>query len=230
MIRAIALDDEPLSLELIAEFCSRLDTIDLVKTFTSPSEALKHLRKFPTDLIFLDIQMPSVSGIDFYKEITQNTMVIFTTAHSQYAVESYNLSAVDYLLKPFEYSRFQKAVQKAHEVHKFSLGASKENENYIYLRADYVLVKVATSEIIYIESLKDYLKVYCTNGKTIITRMTMKAILNTLPTDEFIRVHRSFIVPMRALKEIRNKKILLGGMEIPIGVSYETEFLKQFLS
>lgn len=230
MIRAIALDDEPLALELIEEFCSRIDTIDLVNTFTSPNEALKHLRKFPIDLIFLDVQMPSVSGIDLYKEIAQNTMVIFTTAHSQYAVESYNLSAVDYLLKPFEYSRFQKAVQKAYELHKFSHGALKENERYVFLRADYVLVKIATSEIVYIESLKDYLTVYCKDGKRIITRMTMKAMQGTLPADEFIRVHRSYIVPVRALKEIRNKKILLEGVEIPIGVSYETEFLKQFLS
>lgn len=229
MIRAIALDDEPLALELIAEFCSRVDIIDLQKSFTSPSEALKHLRKFPTDLIFLDIQMPSVSGIDFYKEITQQTMVIFTTAHSQYAVESYDLDAVDYLLKPFEFGRFLKAVQKANELQKLSMSTADEQERYIFLRADYVLVKVSTASIVYIESLKDYLKVYCADGNAIITRMTMKAMVDILLSSEFIRVHRSFIVPVAALKKIRNKKILLQDVEIPIGVSYETDFLKQFL-
>jgi DNA-binding LytR/AlgR family response regulator len=239
MKHAIALDDEPLALEIIAEFCASASAsidLNLVKIFTSPSEALKHLRKFPTDLLFLDIEMPSLSGIEFIKHIPQDTMVIFTTAHSEYAVESYNLNAVDYLLKPFEFGRFMKALTKTTDGggaggcnHKHRAPHDEAAQRtYIFLRAEYALVKIATADIAYIESLKDYLKIYCKGGKTIITRMTMKAILEALPALEFIRIHRSYIVPMQTLTEIRNKKVILDGKAIPIGVRYESDLRKQF--
>src|SRR3954467_12101398 len=152
MIKAIAIDDEPPALKVIENFCSKTAGISLEKTFTMPAEALKHLRKFPADLVFLDIQMPSVNGLDFYKSIRQDTMVIFTTAYSEYAVEGFNLSAVDYLLKPFTFKRFEQAVNKAKDFYSYSNPVTQE-QPYILIRADYSLVKINLQNIVFIEGL-----------------------------------------------------------------------------
>lgn len=228
MINAIAIDDEPPALTLIENFCSRIDDITLHKTFTMPAEALKHLRKFPVDLLFLDIQMPAVTGIDFYKSVKQDTMVIFTTAYSEYAVEGFNASAVDYLLKPFTFKRFQQAVLKAVEYHNYKHQHNTEAQKYIFVRADYSLLKIAISDILYIEGLDDYLKIHISNNTPVIARITMKAMLEKLPAKEFIRVHRSYIVPFSRIESVRNKIIYTAAEEIPIGSSYEEAFLKRF--
>ena len=220
MIRAIAIDDEPPALQVIESFCQQSGIVDLQKTFTKPSEALKYLRKFPVDLLFLDIQMPSLSGLEFYKEVQQETQVIFTTAHSEYAIEGFNLSVTDFLLKPYTFERFQQAVNKANDFYSYS--SQKENTSqYLFLRADYSLVKVNIADILFIEGLDDYLKVHSRNQKTIITRMTLKTVLEKLPAKDFIRVHRSFIVCFDKIEQVRNKIITIEGTEIPIGGSYE---------
>ncbi|HET8963365.1 MAG TPA: LytTR family DNA-binding domain-containing protein, partial [Chitinophagales bacterium] len=218
MITAIAIDDEPPALKIIETFCAQQDTVTLLKTFTRPSEALKYLRKYPVDLLFLDIQMPSLSGIHFYREIEQVAMVIFTTAHSQYAVEGFNLNAIDYLLKPFTFERFLTAVHKAGE---YSRQKEKSNREYLFIRVDYALVKVKIADILYVEGLDDYLQIYLEEQKKIVPRMTMKAMLGKLPPEEFIRVHRSFIVPLKRIEQVRNKIIYTAGREIPLGSSYE---------
>ncbi len=227
MIKAIAVDDEPPALKVIENFCAKVDSVELVKTFNKPTEALAHLKKFPVDLIFLDIQMPSMTGLEFHKAIEQNTMVIFTTAYSEYAVEGFNLQAIDYLLKPYTFERFQQAVEKAKEFYNYQY--QKENtQSYLFIRADYSLVKVNIAEILYIEGLDDYLKIHLPGKKPVVARMTMKAIIEKLPANEFMRVHRSFIVPVSKIESIRNKVIQLSGVEIPIGTSYEEEFFKLF--
>lgn len=225
MIRALAIDDEPLALSVIENFCSQLDYIDLQKTFTKPNEALKHLKKFPVDLLFLDIHMPSLTGIDFYKQIEQNTLVIFCTAHSQYAVEGFNLNALDYLLKPFTFDRFKQATEKAKDY--FAQNDAQKNK-FIFIRADYSLQKINLEDILYIEALDDYLKIYLYQQKTIVARMTMKAIIEKLPSQDFIRVHRSFIVPIKRVESIRNKTLQILDKKIPIGNSYEEEVQKYF--
>ena len=231
MITAIAIDDEPLPLEIIEAYCADIDFINLEKTFTQTAEAKKHLEKYPVDLIFLDINMPSLSGIDFYKSLKQDTMVIFTTAHAQYAVEGFELSAVDYLLKPYSFDRFSIAVNKANDFHKFLQNKQSGGEKYLFIRSEYSLVKVSISEILYIEGLADYLKIHLENGKILLTRMTMKGILSKLSDSEFIRVHRSFIIPFQKIESVRNKTIhLKSGREIPIGIRYEEDFLKAFKS
>lgn len=227
-MKAIAIDDEPLALSIIENFCSNVDFIELEKTFTKPSEALKYLRKYPVDLIFLDIQMPSISGIEFYKEIQQDTQVIFTTAHSQYAVEGFNLNASDFLLKPFTSERFLQAVNKAREYYNYQRKKEDVSSQHIFIRADYSLLKINIDDILFIEGLDDYLKIHIQGQKTIVTRMTMKAISEKLPAKEFIRVHRSFIIPFNKISHIRNKTIFIPGGEIPIGGSYEAAFLKLF--
>ena len=230
MIRAIAVDDEPPALQIIEAFCAQTDFIQLQKTFTQPNEALRYLRKFPIDLLFLDIHMPSLSGIDFYKSVSQQTMVIFTTAHSQYAVEGFNLKATDYLLKPFTYERFVQAVDNARE--KFQMLQKKEvsEAKFLYVRADYSLIKINPADILWIEGLDDYIKIFIANAKPIVARMTMKSITEKLPEQEFIRVHRSFIIPFSKIETVRNKTIKIGDREIPLGSSYEEVFYARFKS
>lgn len=230
MIRAIAIDDEPPALKVVEDFCSQVDFIDLQKSFTRPSEALKYLRRFPVDLIFLDIRMPSISGIELFKDLPQETMVIFTTAYSEYAVEGFNLSAIDFLLKPFTTERFIQAANKANEYYQFNQQKNPASLQYIFIRADYSLVKIPVADIIYIEGLDDYIKIHLKDRKPVIARMTMKSILEKLPPDLFLRVHRSFIVPVSSIETVRNKVIILGDVKIPIGSSFEEEFMNRFKS
>jgi len=221
MIKAIALDDEPPALKVIESFTARAGFIELVKTFTSPDEALKHLNKFPVDLIFLDIRMPSISGLQFRKKLPQDLMVIFTTAYSEYAVEGFNVNAIDYLLKPFSYERFMQAVNKAGEFYKYYHNLETAIQQYLFIRADYSLVKIMLDDIVYIEGLDDYVKIHTSARKPLVARMTMKAMMEKLPARRFVRVHRSFIVPINRIEKIRNKFISIGDAEIPVGQSYE---------
>lgn len=226
MIKAIALDDEPLALEILQSLCDTIEYIELKKTFTKSDEAFKYLKKYPVDLLFLDINMPSISGLDFYKKLPHKTMVIFTTAYSEFAVEGFTLSATDYLLKPISLSRFQQAAEKAFL--QWKLQNQNIEQQYLFIRADYSLIKILFSDILYIEGLDDYLKIHIQNQKTVVARMTLKAILQKLPETEFIRVHRSFIIPISKISKIRNKIIFIGQAEIPISVSYEEAFSKLF--
>jgi len=228
MITAIALDDEPPALSIVENFCGRVDFIDLVKTFTHPHEALKYLEKFPVDLIFLDIRMPSVSGVQFAKQIPKDMMVIFTTAYSEFAVEGFNLNALDYLLKPFTFDRFMQAVNKASDFYKFYHNQESAIQQYFFVRADYSLVKIMLEDILYIEGLDDYLKIFLTGRKPVIARMTMKSVLEKLPEKNFIRVHRSFIIPVSRIEKVRNKLIYIGDKTIPVGSSYESGFFETY--
>ena len=224
MIKAIALDDEPLALKIIETFCADIDFMELEKTFSKPNEALKHINKFPVDLIFLDIQMPSINGIDFYKSLDKNVMVIFTTAFPEYAVDGFELNAVDYLMKPFSFERFTQSVNKAKEYFNFLNSSSAGTaQNHFFIRADYKLIKVMYEDIVYIEGLNDYVKIFLLNQKPIIARMTMKNMLDRLPQDSFIRVHRSYIVSKNKITSLKNKNLFINFndemIEISIGKS-----------
>ena len=229
MITAIALDDEPPALRIVENFCGKVDFINLVKTFTNPNEALKYLEKFPVDLLFLDIRMPSISGIDFAKQLPKDQMVIFTTAYSEYAIEGFNLSALDYLLKPYTFERFLQAMNKAQDYYRFYHKQESAEQQYLFVRADYSLIKIMLDDILYIEGLDDYLKIYHHGKKPVIARMTMKSILEKLPDKKFTRVHRSFIVPLSKIEKVRNKMIYIGDKTIPIGNSYEEAFFKLYI-
>lgn len=220
MITAIALDDEPLALVIVKQFCSRIDFIDLKKTFTETEEALAYLKENPVDLLFLDIKMPAISGIDFYKMAGQDTMVIFTTAHSEYAIEGFNLNAIDYLLKPFDFNRFKHAVTKAQDFYNYSKDKSNEPKPFLFIRADYSMVKIELKDILFIEGLDNYLKIHLDNAKPITARMSMKTMIEKLPAKDFLRVHRSYIVPLNKIQSVRNKTIQLPNKEIPVGTNY----------
>lgn len=228
MIIAIAIDDEPPALQVVDNFCKKVGFIDLVRTFTKPHEAVKYLGKFPADLLFLDIRMPSLSGIEISRLIPKDIMVIFTTAYSEYAVEGFNVNAVDYLLKPFTYDRFLLAVNKANDFYQFYHRQEPALQQYMFIRADYSLIKIMYEEILYVEGLDDYLRIFLTDRKPVIARMTMKGMLEKLPANDFLRVHRSFIVPLKRIERLRNKSLLVAGQEIPVGSSYEEEFKKVF--
>lgn len=228
-IEAIAVDDELPALKVIEHFCGQVDFLHLQKTFNKPTEALKYVQKFPVDLLFLDINMPSLTGLELYKAVPQNTMVIFTTAYSEYAVEGFNLSAIDYLLKPFTFERFQQAVQKAQEYYRFTHQTpAAPEQRFLFVRADYSLLKLDVADILYIEGLDDYLKIHLQGQRPVVARLTMKAILEKLPAEEFVRVHRSFIVPFSKIEGLRNKTLTVAGTEIPLGSSYEAAVLQRF--
>jgi DNA-binding LytR/AlgR family response regulator len=226
MITAIAIDDEPLGLKIISHYCDQIDFITLEKTFTQQSEALKHLRKYPVDLIFLDIQMPNKNGVDFYKMLDTNPRVIFTTAHSQYAVEGFNVNATDYLLKPFSEERFMTALQKARN--EFEFRKNQSVQTHLMVRADYKLHRIEFDDILLIEGLDDYVQIHLTNKTKIVARLSMKGILEKLSEKEFIRVHRSFIIPLKKVKSIQNKTIQNEEFLIPIGDTFKDDILKYF--
>ncbi len=225
MIKAIAIDDEPLALTIIEHYCRQSDIVTLEKTFTKTDEALRHLRKFPVDLIFLDIQMPGKNGIDFYKSIGTDVMVIFTTAYSEYAVEGFNINAVDYLLKPFSQERFSEALLKAKKERAFRQ-QQPSAAAHLFIRADYKLHKIALDDILMIEGLDDYIRIHLQDRQTVTARLSMKGILEKLPPQAFIRVHRSYIIPVKRISTIQNKTIKIDDFILPIGDTYKDEISK----
>jgi len=228
MMKAIAIDDELPALKVIENFCGKVDFLTLEKTFNKPNEGLKYVNKFPVDLLFLDINMPALKGTDLYRNIKQKTMVIFTTAYSEYAVEGFDLNAIDYLLKPFTYERFLQAAGKANDYFNYLNNTASTEEQFIYIRADYSLIKINTADILFIEGLDDYLKIHLHQQKPVIARMTMKTMAEKLPQGHFIRVHRSFIVSFSRIENVRNKIVTIAGEEIPVGSSYEEAFFSRF--
>ncbi len=217
MITAIAIDDEPLALKVIQTLCASCNDIQLQKTFTQPSEALTYLRQFPADLIFCDIQMPAMTGINLIKSMEKDTMVIFTTAFSEYAAVSYELNAIDYLLKPINQKRFSQAVKKALDYADYINNRSLPAGKSIFVRADYSLVQIPLASVLYIEGLADYLRIYIRDRKPVVARMTMKEMMEKLPSADFIRVHRSFILPFSRIEAVRGTTILTGDKEFPPG-------------
>jgi DNA-binding LytR/AlgR family response regulator len=227
MIRAIALDDEEPALRVIDALCQKTEgQIRLEKPFTQPAEAIKYLKKFPVDLIFLDINMPGINGVEFAKQLDPGIMIVFSTAYSEYAVEGFNLQAIDYLMKPIAYDRFLQAVNKAKQQMENQLVSNEKP--YLSVRANYSLLRIYTENILYIEGMDDYLKIHVKDQRPIVVRMTMKSVEEKLPSKEFVRVHRSFIVPLSRIDKIRNKIIHLQDVEIPIGNKYEEIIGKKY--
>ncbi|ANF50035.1 DNA-binding response regulator [Chryseobacterium glaciei] len=220
MIKAIALDDEILALKIIENYAGKIENLSLEKVFNIQSDAQKYLNKFPVDLIFLDIEMPSKNGLDFYKNISQNTKVIFTTAYSEYAVDAFNINAVDYLLKPFSFERFKSAVEKV------KINTENDEVKHLSIRADYKLHKINFNDILLIEGLDDYIQIHLKDNSKITARSSMKNIMEKLSEKDFVRVHRSYIVPVNNIKTIVNRNIHIGDFIIPIGETYKEEVMR----
>lgn len=231
-MKCIAIDDEPLALNIIKDYVERVPFLTLEGIFTSALEVAQFVISHKIDLMFVDIQMPHLSGLDFIKTLPEPPMVIFTTAYSEYALEGFEINAIDYLLKPFSFERFLKAVQKAHELYLLrnknsSTYTNNKNENddrFILLKADYSLVKINLSKIQYIEGLKDYVKVYYGEPRPLLSKITMKILEEKLPSDTFVRIHKSFIISIKHIEAIENNGVRIAGKHIPIGNQYKENF------
>mgnify|MGYP000876580727 CR=1 FL=1 len=221
MLSCIAVDDEPLALRVVAGFAEKHPALRLVRSFSNPLEAKAFMKKEPVDLLFLDVDMLEVNGVDFARSLSPRPLLIFTTAHKAYAVDGFDLDSVDYLLKPFDYSRFERAVDKALARH-----ASQDRRPFLIVHEEYQLVKIHFDEIECLESMQDYVKIHLLNGKTILTLSTLKAIYDRLPHNLFIRIHRSYIVPIAQIISFSQKKIKLPRFLLSVGDSYYKDVLQ----
>lgn len=231
MMSCIAVDDEPLALDILENYISQVPGLDLIGTFTDAISAWGFLQKNSVDLVFLDVQMPDITGTQLARSLKKRQpMIIFTTAYSKYAVEGFNLNAVDYLLKPFDFTRFLESVNRATEYKTINEKTDvAEQDSAIFVKSDYQNVRINTRDIIYIEGLDDYIRIHVENGKSIYTLMSLKSILdklNTICENDFIRIHRSYIVSVKKIKRIYNQMVLVNDKELPIGKSYIDEVKK----
>jgi len=232
-IRCLAIDDEMLALDLLEDNIKKVPFLELVKACRSAMEAMEVLRTQPVDLLFLDIQMPDISGLQLLRSLRNKPLVIFTTAYSKYATEGFNLDVIDYLLKPYSFERFMKAVNKVHEYLDLVERASNQPDarelvaspDFLFVKADYRLYKINMKDILYIEGLKDYVKIY-TGEKPIVTQMSMKALEEKLPSRDFIRIHRSFIVAFDKIDFIQKHMLNIGKKEIPISEHYRDQLFR----
>lgn len=228
LLKCIAIDDEPLALTLVREHIARCASLQLLHTFDDAISAGEFLRHNPVDLLFVDINMPDITGLDLVRSLETKPMVIFTTAHKKFAFEGFELDAVDYLLKPVSFERFFKAVNKAVEYAGYKKKAGNEEAGHLFVYAEYRLMKIGLDEIEYIESLEDYIKIHPGSGKPVMTLMTLKGVLEKLPADQFQRIHRSYIVATRKIKSVLNRKLtLVSGTQLPVSDSYAA-FIKEW--
>ena len=223
----MAVGDEPLALDLIEDNIRKISFLTLVRKCSTALEANDYLQKESVDLLFLDIQMPGLSGIQFLKGLTKTPpLVIFITAYEKYAIDGYNLDVVDYLLKPVSFERFLKAVNKAHE--KFNTRSTPaSSQDYLFVNSEYNLVRIDFNDIAYVEGLRDYVKIYLLSAtRPVITRLSMKSLEEKLPAKSFVRVHKSFIVSLNKIMSIRKGRISILKAQIPISEHFKENIYK----
>lgn len=223
-LNCIIIDDEPLAAELLASYARKTLFLNLIGVFNSAVEGIKVIRENRVDLIFLDIQMPELSGLEFAKILPKETKIIFTTAFSQYAVDGYKANAVDYLMKPISYDDFLAGANRALEwFRSVRQSENASDDRFIFVKSEYKLVKIMFDDILYIEGLKDYVKIYLTDGREpVMSLMNMKKIEESLPKPKFMRIHRSYIVHMRKIEGIDRFRVVIGNAILPISDSYKT--------
>ncbi len=234
IIKCAIVDDEPLAVELLASYVTKIPFLELCGKYSNATDALHGIGETPVDLIFLDIQMPELNGLELSKMIPESTRIVFTTAFNQYAVDGFRANALDYLLKPISYAEFMEACNKAlqwfqlvqqSEQQQAPAQPAEEEPRSIFVKSEYKLLQINLDDIRYIEGLKDYVKIYTEQSPhPILSLMNMKAIEQMLPSSRFIRVHRSFIVQKSKIREIERNRIVFGDVYIPIGDSYKQAF------
>lgn len=225
-MNCIIIDDEPLALELLEDNVRMVDGLDLVGSYQSAALAMLALQQQSVDLIFCDIQMPGINGLQFVKSLINKPLIIFVTAYDQFALDGFELDVVDYLLKPVAVERFLKACNKAKIIYEQNNRApssdAEKRRKYIFLYADYNLIKVNHDDIMYIEGLKDYVKIYLSNArKPIISRVTIKSLESQLPAEDFFRIHKSYIVNLGHVHTIRKGRVKVADVEVPFSDSYK---------
>ena len=232
IIKCAIVDDEPLAVELLASYVKKIPFLELCGKYNNATDALHGLGETPVDLLFLDIQMPEINGLELTKMLPENTRIVFTTAFNQYAVDGFRANALDYLLKPISYADFLEACNKAKQWFQLvqqreqpAAAPADEEPRSIFVKSEYKLLQIDLDDIRYIEGLKDYVKIYTEQSPhPILSLMNMKAIEQMLPPSRFIRVHRSFIVQKSKIREIERNRIVFGDVYIPIGDSYKQAF------
>lgn len=226
MIRCLAVDDEPLALELLEDNISKVPFLQLVAACESVMDAMKVMQKESVDLVFLDIQMPGLTGLQFIESMTEKPMIILITAYKQYALEGFNLDVMDYLVKPVSLDRFIKACNKAKQFFELKSNpkngkSGSTNPGYFFVNADYSMLKINFADIVYVEGLKDYLKIHLKSAlNPVVTRMPMKTMEEELPADQFIRIHKSYIVSVSFITSIRKSSVFVDSLELPLGDTY----------
>lgn len=238
ILKCIAVDDEPLALDIIADYVAKVPFLELVKRTESAIEAMQIVQEGNIDLVFLDIQMPELTGIQFLKIAGNKASYILTTAYSQYALESYDLNVSDYLLKPIAFDRFYKAVEKVrNQRHKQDAptpvvpepvtapAATPSIQDFIFVKTEHKIQKIELDDILYIEGLKDYISIF-TKNERVITLQNMKKMEETLPKKDFIRVHKSYIIAVDKIESIERSRIAIAGKTIPVGDTYRDAFFK----
>ncbi len=227
MLKCIVVDDEPLAIQLLSDYIEKTEALELVNTFSNPIEALQFIQENLVDLIFLDVQMPELTGIQFMKILNQKYEIILTTAYEQYAIDGFDHNAVDYLLKPISYERFFKAIQKVLDRLKteepVNQQVSTPQESYIFVKSEYRVQKVDLNDIYYLEGLGDYVAIHTPNGK-ILTLENMKQLETRLPDTGFMRVHKSFIISFSKIEYIERNRIIIKDQRIPISDTYKKSF------
>ncbi|MBO4892717.1 MAG: response regulator transcription factor [Prevotella sp.] len=228
-INCAIIDDEPLAAGLLESYVSKTPYLNLTGTYNSAITAMRDLRDNPVPLLFLDIQMPELSGVEFAKILPKDTKIIFTTAFPQYALEGYKVNALDYLLKPISYEDFLRATEKAQDWYNMTQKHETYNDDRImFIKSEYKLLRVHLDDILYVEGLKDYVRICLKNGEKIMSLMSMKKLEDYLPRPEFLRTHRSYIVHMPEVRSIDRFRIVFGDMFIPISDNYKEE-VQQYL-
>ncbi len=237
MIQCIAIDDEPLALRQIGSYIEKTPFLELKESFESPLDAITYLQENKVDLMFVDINMPDLNGMDFVKSLENPPKIIFTTAYSEYALEGFKVDALDYLLKPIDYATFLKASNKAKKW--FDLQNSKpeqinSDDDFLFIKSEYKILKVKLNEIKYIEGMREYVRIHLTNEKPIMTLLSMKAVEQQLPSNSFMRVHRSYIVNLKMITTIERNRIVFDKVYIPVSEQHKEGFHqfveKNFLS
>ena len=230
-LNCIIVDDEPLAASLLEGYVKNTTFLHLVGTYNSAVDALRHIKEEHPHLVFLDIQMPELSGTEFAKIIPQETKIIFTTAFNQYAIDGYKVNAIDYLLKPISYENFLASVSRAEHIIKNELQRNAvNNDRFIYVKSEYKLIQIKFDELLFIEGEKDYVKFYLENeDKPIQSLMNMKKLESLLPKNEFMRIHRSYIIHLRKVKMIDRMRFVIGDRCLPISESYKNE-VHQYLN
>lgn len=225
MIRCVIVDDEPMAREILKVYVSNNQDLELVASCKNAKETLAVLQTERVDLLFLDIQMPDITGMKLAKSLENPPLIVFTTAYDKYAVEGYEVNAIDYLLKPIAPDRFNKAVEKVKTFIELTKKNGDDNDDFMFVRADYQDVKIRFADILYIEGLKDYVKIV-TPEKKIITLTNIKGMLSRLPQEQFVRIHKSYIVSLAKVESIKGNEVCIAGKTIPIGQTFKDDFRK----